>query len=124
MLRDLDSPESVGLSLLGLAHVLNSEGDVARLRAVLKESSDLLQETGSHGLVDWLSFVGQMEIARGRHASGLRSLAAGDSDGPRFGSFRALFYLLPRGEFEASLATARSALGEAAFESIWTKEKT
>jgi predicted ATPase len=124
ILRGLDSPESVGLSLLGLAHVLNREGDVVRLRAVLKESSALLRETGSHGLVDWLSFVGKLEIARGMHARGLRALAAGDSDGPRFGSFRALFYLMPREELEASLAAARLELGEAAFESIWTEGKS
>jgi hypothetical protein len=52
---------------------------------------------------------------------GLRSLAAGDSDGPRFGSFRALFYLMPRDQFEASLALARAELGEAAFESVWSE---
>jgi non-specific serine/threonine protein kinase len=124
MLRGLDSPESLGLSLLGLAHVFNSEGDVARLRTVLKESCELLRETGSQGLVDWLSFVGQVEIGRGMYARGLRTLAAGDSDGPRFGSFRALFYLMPRGEIEASLATARSELGDAAFQSIWTEGKS
>jgi hypothetical protein len=68
ILRGLDSPESVALALLGLAHVIDRQGDVARLCAVLRESGELLRKTSSHGLVDWLRFVGQVEISRTRYA--------------------------------------------------------
>jgi predicted ATPase/transcriptional regulator with XRE-family HTH domain len=124
ILRSLEAKEAVGLGLLGLAYVVRQDGDGARLRAVLEEGGSLLRETGSPGLYDWLSFVGQLHVARGEYARGVRFLAAGDSDGPRAGSLRALLYQMPRDEREACLATARSALGEAAFHAAWAEGKT
>ena len=60
---------------------------------------------------------------RGDSAAGVRLLAAGDADGPRFGSQRALSYMMPRDEFEASLAAARADLGEADFQQAWAAGK-
>jgi len=120
ILRSLEATEAVGLALLGLAHVVQAEGDDAQLRLLLAESGALLREAGSPGLADWLGFVGQRQIDRADYARGVRLLAAsGESDGPRFGSLRALFYLRPRDARDARLATARSAMGEGAFEQAW-----
>jgi len=97
ILRSLDATEAVGLGLLGLAHVVRAEGDGAQLRLLLAESRALLREAGSPGLADRLGFVGQVQIDRAEYARGVWLLAAsGESDGPRFGSLRALFYLMPR----------------------------
>jgi predicted ATPase/DNA-binding CsgD family transcriptional regulator/transcriptional regulator with XRE-family HTH domain len=123
LLRGLGAREAVGLALLGLAHVARQERNDPRLLALLEESASLLIEAGSPGLVDWLSFLGQVHVERGAYAEGVRLLAAGDSDGPRFGSQRALLYLMPRDEFEASLAAAQSVLGESAFDEAWSEGK-
>jgi predicted ATPase/transcriptional regulator with XRE-family HTH domain len=124
ILRSLEAKEAIGLALLGLACVAHQDGDGARLRALLEESGSLLRETGSPGLYDWLSFNGRLQVDRGEYAHGVRLLAAGESDGPRAGSLRALLYQMPRDEREACLAAARSALGEAAFHSAWAEGKT
>jgi non-specific serine/threonine protein kinase len=123
ILRGLDAREGVGLALLGLARVVHREGDALRLRALLTESSDLLRDTDSPGLIDWIRFVGHIEVLRGEHALGLRLLAAGDSAGPLFGSYRALFYLMPRNEFQESVAAARAQLGADVIDRIWEQGK-
>src|SRR5207237_2611346 len=114
-LRGLGAREAVGLATLGLAHIARKDGDDARLYSLVAESGALLRETSSPGLVDWLSFVGQVRIERGKFAQGLRLLASGDADGPRFGSQRALAYLMPREDFETSVRVARAGLDERAF---------
>jgi predicted ATPase/DNA-binding CsgD family transcriptional regulator len=120
ILRGLEAREALGLALLGLAHVVRKEGDRARLRLLLAESIALLREVGSPGIADWLSFVGQVQVDQAEYASGVRLLAAGcESVGPRVGSLRALLYLMPSEERDAHLATARSAMGEAAFQHAW-----
>ena len=124
ILRSLGANEAVGLALLGLAHVARKDGDDARLLELLEESAAILRDTASPGLVDWLSFVGRVQVQRGEVAVGVRLLAAGDSEGPRFGSQRALFYLLPRDELGASLTAANSALGDAAFRTAWAEGKS
>jgi non-specific serine/threonine protein kinase len=122
ILRSLEATEAVGLALLGLAHVVRQEGDAKRLRLLLAESVALLREAGSPGLADWLGFVGQFQVDQANYAFGVRLLGASDeSDGPRFGSLRALFYLMPRDERDTHLATARSAMGELAFHDAWAE---
>jgi tetratricopeptide (TPR) repeat protein len=123
ILRSLEAKEGVGLALLGLAHVARQARDDAWLRSLLEESAFLLRETGSPGLADWLSFAGQIQVEHGEHARGVRLLAAGESEGPRFGSLRFLLYQMSRDVLEASLATARSVLGEAAFLTAWSEGK-
>jgi hypothetical protein len=123
ILRGLAAKEAVGLALLGLAHVARREGDDTRLRALLDESAVLLRETASPGLSDWLSFAGQLRVERREYVRGVRLLAAGESDGPRVGSLRALLYLMPRDELETHMALARSALGEDAFAAAWAAGK-
>ena len=123
ILRSLDAKEAVGLSLLGLAHVARQARDAAWLRSLMDESAPLLRETGSPGLADWLSFAGRIQVERGEYARGVRLLAAGESEGPRFGSLRFLFYQPPRAELDASLAIARSMLTEAAFNAAWAEGK-
>ena len=123
ILRSLDAKEAIGLALLGLACVVHQDEHRARLGALLKESGSLLRETGSPGLYDWLSFIGQLHVGRREYAQGVRLLAAGESDGPRAGSLRALLYQMPRDERETCLATARAALDEAAFHAAWAEGK-
>ena len=124
ILRRLEAKEAVGLALLGLACVARQDRDGVRIRALLEECGSLLHETGSPGLCDWFSFVGQLQIARGEYAEGVRLLAAGESDGPRAGSLRALLYQMPPEERQACLASAWSALGETAFHAAWAEGKT
>jgi hypothetical protein len=119
----LDAKEAIGLSLLGLAHFARQAGDGAWLRSLLDESAPLLRDTGSPGLSDWLSFTGQIQVEHGEPALGVRLLAAGESEGPRFGSLRFLFYQTPRAELDASLAIARSMLTEAEFNAAWAEGK-
>jgi predicted ATPase/transcriptional regulator with XRE-family HTH domain len=121
MLRDLGAKEAIGLALLGMAHVARRAGADAWLRSLLMESALLLRETSSPGLNDWLSFVGQFQVERGEYVRGVRLLAAGDSDGARFGSLRLLLYQTPRSAVDESLAAARAALGEVAFRVAWTE---
>ncbi len=124
ILRSLEAKEAIGLALLGLAYVARQDGDATRLRALLEEGAPLLRETDSPGLYDWISFVGQMQVVQADHVPAVRLLAAGESDGPRFGSLRALLYLMPRNEIGLDLALARSALGETAFRAAWSEGKT
>jgi hypothetical protein len=93
------------------------------MRSLLGESASLLRETGSPGLTDWLCFAGQVQVEQGRCAPGVRLLAAGESEGPRYGSLRFLLYQTPREAAEASLTVARSAIGEAAFAAAWREGK-
>ena len=119
ILRSLDAKEAAGLALLGLSHVARQLGDGVWMRSLLEESASLLRETGSPGLADWLCFVGQAQVEQGQCARGVRLLAAGESNGPRFGSLRFLLYQTPREAVDASLAAARSALDEASFAAAW-----
>ena len=123
LLRSLDAKEAVGLALLGLAHVARQAGDDAWMRSLLEESASLLHKTGSPGLADWLTFAGRIQVERGEYLGGVRTLAASESEGPRFGSLRFLLYQTSRDAADASLATARSALGEAAFQAAWIEGK-
>jgi non-specific serine/threonine protein kinase len=123
ILRGLEAKEAVGLALLGLAHVARAQGDGTHLRDLLSESAPLLRETGSPGLSDWLTFVGQLAVEQGEYVRGVRLLAAGESEGPRLGSLRLLLYEMPRDLLDLSLATARSAIGERAAEIAWAEGK-
>jgi non-specific serine/threonine protein kinase len=122
-LRELGATEAIGLALLGMAHVARQTGDDEWLGSLLLESASLLRETGSPGLNDWLSFVGQIQAERGEYVRGVRLLAAGDSPGARFGSLRLLLYQTPRSAVDESMAAARAALGEVAFEAAWLEGK-
>ena len=121
LLRDLGATEAIGLALLGMAHVARQEGPDEWLRSLLVESASLLRATSSPGLNDWLSFVGQIQVERGEFVRGVRLLAAGDSEGARFGSLRLLLYQTPRSAVDESLVAARAALGEVAFQVAWTE---
>ena len=123
ILRRLDAKEAVGLALLGLAQITRAEGDDVQLRTLVAESAPLLRETGSPGLSDWLSFVGLVEVERGKSARGVRLLSAGESEGPRIGSLRILLYEMPRDAVEAGLTTARAALGGKAVDAAWAEGK-
>jgi hypothetical protein len=83
----------------------------------------LLNATGSPGLADWLTFVGEVEVERGEYARGARLLAAGECEGPRYGSLRFLLYQTRREVVDASLAAARDAVGDAAFQAAWAAGK-
>jgi hypothetical protein len=123
ILRSLAATEAIGLALLGMAHVARQAGDDDWLHALMVESAAFLRETGSPGLADWLSFAGQIQVDRGEYVHGVRLLAAGESDGARFGSLRLLLYQTPRSAVELSLSAAREALGDGAFQSAWADGK-
>jgi non-specific serine/threonine protein kinase len=123
ILRSLGATEAIGLALLGMVYVARQAGDDDWLHSLMAESAAFLRETGSPGLADWLSFAGQIQVEHGQYVRGVRLLAAGESDGARFGSLRFLLYQTPRSALEMSLAAAREALGEVAFQAAWTEGK-
>jgi predicted ATPase len=124
ILRSLGSREALGLALLGMAHLERQAGDTGQLVCLLEESAALLRVTSSPGLADWLTFVGVLQIERGVYSAGVRLLATGECDGPRFGALRGLLYPASRELIDASLATARTALGESVFQAAWADGKS
>jgi hypothetical protein len=55
------------------------------LEAITKVEVFKQLEARYPGLADWLSLMGQLRIKDGEHAPGVRLLAGGESEGPRFG---------------------------------------
>lgn len=64
-----------------------------------------------------------MEVERGNYENGVRMLAAGESEGPRFGSLRALLYPPSRDALDVCLSTAKLVLSETAFQIAWREGK-
>jgi predicted ATPase/transcriptional regulator with XRE-family HTH domain len=123
ILRRLEAREAVGLALLGLAYVAHRIRDHPRLHSLLQESASLLRESGSPGLSDWFTFAGRLLVERGEYETGVQLLAAGECEGPRFGSLRFILYQPASDAVDASLAIARSALSDVPFRAAWNDGK-
>jgi hypothetical protein len=109
-----------GFALLALGCLALEEGERGRARASLEESARLLRESGMlWGVYLGLAYLGHRAVDRGRHAPGVRLLAAVEAGYPQDAIIGILQPLTHPAERARAIATARAALGEEAFAAAW-----
>jgi hypothetical protein len=108
------------MALLTLGCLALEAGEQGRARASLEESARLLWEAG----LLWafylgLAYLGHRAIDQGRHAPGVRLLAAVEAGYPHYDVIAFLQPLAHPAERAKATDVARAALGEATFAAAW-----
>jgi tetratricopeptide (TPR) repeat protein len=102
-----------------LGNLARMQGDLGRAQALWQESLALITRRGSKWAAGWaLGNMGTLTVHQGAYARGVRLISAAQAAHPGF-----LMSIDPdeREDCEASLATARTALGEDAFAVAWAE---
>jgi hypothetical protein len=107
----------IGAVNVELANLDRRDGNVRRARSLLAEATVAARNHGIHmRLWRGLSLIGMLAIDDGTFATGLRLMGAAIARVPLADNRPA-----DRAELEASLAAARSALGDEAYARIWSE---
>jgi hypothetical protein len=122
IVRRLGRTDEIACALLGLGCLALEDGERGRARALLEESARLLREVG----MVWafylgLAYLGHRAIDQGRHAVGVRLLAAVEAGYPHCDILADLQPLAHPAERAKATAAARAALGEEAFAAAWAE---
>jgi hypothetical protein len=98
------------------------DGERDRARAFLEESARNHRASGT----TWafylgLAYLGHRAVDQGRHAAGVRLLAAVETEYPHYAIFASIQPLAHPAERAKATAVARAALGEEAFADAWAE---
>jgi non-specific serine/threonine protein kinase len=118
-LRDAGHRPGLSYSLASLGYVVGMAGDEVRALALLCESLVLLRELGHLvRAARTLCFLGILAVRQGAFARGVRLFGAAEAV---CGYYRVWLDPVQRTDLEASVASARAALGEETFASAWAE---
>jgi hypothetical protein len=107
------------MSLDCLGHVSNIEGDYVAAYSLHTESLTIRREIGDRwGVAVGVGWLGEVAIALGQAQQGVRLLGASEALHEAIGAAREPEY---NTTYERAVTSARSSLGEEAFQMAWQK---
>ena len=117
----LENTWGVGIALVSLGSAACEAGDDARASRLYEESLNLYQRAGlNFGVPACLEGLARVAAAQGRPERAARLCGAAAALREELGAFHSPL-AARRAEHDRTVAAARAALGEEAFESAWAK---